>query len=67
MDFIEKAKIRMSHWIEHNRQHIQEYKNFAEELRKVGKTKSAQCIEEMVKYIEKSNKSLENALNALEE
>jgi len=67
MDFIEKAKIRMSHWIEHNSQHIQEYKKFAEELKKAGKIKSAQYIEEMVKYIEESNKSLENALDALEE
>jgi len=67
MDVIEKAKIRLEHWLEHNLQHINEYQEFIKVLKEAGKEKSARYMEEMVQYIVKSNESLKNALKALEE
>lgn len=67
MDFIEKSRIRIEHWIEHNEHHIEEYKDFVDSLKKAGKFKSAQYIEEMINLVSKSNEILRNALNALEE
>ncbi len=32
MDVIEKAKIRIEHWIRHNKDHLEAYKAFAREL-----------------------------------
>ena len=37
MDIIEKAKIRLEHWIHHNEHHGEDYEAFAEELEKAGK------------------------------
>ncbi|RLB08571.1 MAG: hypothetical protein DRG39_08660 [Deltaproteobacteria bacterium] len=67
MDFIEKARIRLEHWISHNTHHIEEYKEFAKELKEAGRLESARHIEDMVDLAEKSNESLKNALKALEE
>jgi hypothetical protein len=32
MEFIEKAKVRLDHWIHHSDYHNEEYESFAEEL-----------------------------------
>ena len=32
MDFMEKAKIRLDHWISHNDSHCEEYEAFAKQL-----------------------------------
>ena len=44
MDFLEKAKIRMEHWIGHSDQHQEDYEIFRRELEKAGKKKSAEYI-----------------------
>jgi len=36
MESIEKAKIRIDHWIDHNKDHLQEYEAVAVELESVG-------------------------------
>ena len=65
MDFIEKAKIRIEHWIHHNEHHGEEYEMFAEQLEDAGKVESAGHIREMIKIISKSTDCLKNALDAL--
>jgi len=67
MDFVQKAKIRLEHWISHNTHHIEEYKEFAKELRGAGKLESAKHVESVIDLAIRSNESLKNALRALEE
>ena len=65
MDFIEKAKIRLEHWISHNDHHQEEYEMFAEQLEKADRNESAKFIREMVELNSKSNECLRKALQAL--
>ncbi len=67
MEFIEKAKIRIEHWITHNDHHQEEYEMFAEQLEREGLDKSAALIKEMVGLNAKSTSCLKEALKALEE
>jgi hypothetical protein len=65
MDFVEKAKIRLEHWITHNDHHQEEYEMFAEQLEAAKKNKSAQYIREMIELNSKSNECLRKALRIL--
>ena len=66
MEFLEKAKIRLEHWIAHNEQHYEEYEAFANQLEQAGKGESARCVRDMMELVFKSNDCLRNALDALE-
>ena len=66
MDFVEKAKIRLEHWITHNDHHEEEYEIFADHLEEAGKKESAKHIREMMELTAKSNDCLHKALKALE-
>ena len=65
MEFIEKAKIRLEHWITHNEQHYEEYELFVEQLLEAGKQDCAEHIQEMMALTAKSTDCLRRALNAL--
>ncbi len=65
MDFIEKSKIRLEHWITHNDHHQEEYELLAEQLEDAGKEESAEQIREMIELTFKSTGCLRNALKAL--
>lgn len=65
MDFVEKAKIRLEHWITHNDHHQEEYEIFAEQLEDANKNESAKHIREMMELNSKSNECLRSALKAL--
>jgi hypothetical protein len=65
MDFEEKAKIRMEHWITHNDHHQEEYSLFVEQLEEAGKKESAQHVKEMIEFTASSTESLRKALKAL--
>ena len=67
MDFVEKALVRLNHWIAHNDSHQQEYEKFAAELEEAGKTASALQIREMVALSKRSRECLRKALGALEQ
>jgi hypothetical protein len=67
MDFIEKAKIRMEHWITHNDHHQEEYGMFVEQLDEAGKKESAEHMRKMVEFTVKSTDCLREALKALEQ
>lgn len=66
MDFVEKAKIRLEHWITHNDHHQEEYEMFAEQLQDAGKKVSADNIREMMKLTAMGTDCLRKALKALE-
>ncbi len=65
MDFVEKAKLRVEHWLSHNEHHLEEYEQFAEQLEKEGKTESANHIREMANMTAGSTECLKKALEAL--
>jgi len=67
MDFIEKAKIRLEHWITHNDHHEEEYEMFVEQLEEAGKKESAEHVRKMVEFTAKSTDCLREALKALEQ
>ncbi len=67
MDFVEKAKIRLEHWITHNDHHQEEYEMFAEQLQDAGKKESADNIREMLELTAKGTDCLRKALKALGE
>jgi hypothetical protein len=65
MDFMEKAKIRITNWIHHNEHHQEEYELFADQLEKEGKTESARHIREMATLSAQTNDCLKKALLGL--
>jgi len=66
MDFVERAKIRMEHWITHNDHHQEEYEMLAEQLEEAGKKESAHFLREMIELSSRSNVCLKKALRGLE-
>jgi hypothetical protein len=66
MDFIEKAKIRLEHWITHNDHHQEEYEMFVDQLESAGKKESAEQIREMISLTSKSTACLRKALETLD-
>ena len=67
MDFLEKAKVRLEHWISHNEHHQEEYEMFAEQLADAGKKESSEYLLEMVELTKKSTELLRKALTDLQE
>ena len=65
MDPLEKAKVRMEHWISHGVHHQEEYELFMEQLQEAGKSESAEQIKQMIALTEKTNECLKKALAAL--
>ncbi len=66
MDFVEKSRTRLEHWITHNDHHQEEYEMFAEQLQDAGKKESAENIREMAQLTAKSTDCLRKALKALD-
>ena len=66
MDFVEKGKIRLEHWITHNDHHQEEYRMFIEQLEGAGKKESARYMREMMDLTARSTGCLREALKALE-
>lgn len=66
MDFSEKAKVRITTWMEHNNHHQEEYEQFADQLEKEGNKESALHIKHMAVLTAKSNEALRLALESLE-
>jgi hypothetical protein len=66
MDFVEKARVRLEHWLSHNDHHLEEYEDFASQLESAGKSESARHIREMVKHAALSQECMKKALKALD-
>lgn len=65
MDAIQKARIRLEHWISHNDHHHEEYASFADQLEQEGKVESARWLREMMEHTSRSTECLRKALEAL--
>jgi len=65
-DDLAKLRILLSHWIEHNEEHAERFREWAEKAREMGLEEVAQRIEEAVKHIATCNEALSEALKVLE-
>ena len=65
MDFVEKARVRLEHWIHHSDHHNEEYDMFADQLDEAGKSESAGYVREMIELSSKTTEYLKKALEAL--
>lgn len=65
MDFTEKARIRIEHWITHNDRHQEEYEIFADQLEEAGKKDIAEDIRELVGLTARCTDCLRNALRSI--
>jgi signal-transduction protein with cAMP-binding, CBS, and nucleotidyltransferase domain len=65
MDFLEKAGIRIQHWIRHNEDHLKEYESFADELDAAGQHSSAEQVRKMAVLSAEGNECLHRASRIL--
>jgi hypothetical protein len=65
MEFVEKARIRIEHWIHHSEDHYEEYVSFAKELEDAGEIESARHLKEMISLTSRSTEYLKKAKKAL--
>ena len=66
MDFREKAKIRMEHWLIHDQGHLAEHHEFAQQLSQAGLSESAAAIREMADCLAQGMDCLQRALAVLD-
>jgi hypothetical protein len=62
----EKFKILLNHWIEHNKEHIQEFREWAEKAKGFGEAETCDDILEAAQVLDKTNEALLRALRRLE-
>lgn len=65
MDQKKKLSVVIEHWIEHNEDHMGEYKKWAHTAGELGLDLVKAEIEEAVEKLSQSNKHLEKALKAV--
>lgn len=65
MDDIEKSRVRLTHWIEHNLEHVKGYNEVAQILQRDGFHSASEKIRRGVKLIEEANEEFETALAGL--
>jgi hypothetical protein len=61
----EKLKILLGHWVEHNREHSEEFRKWAGKVADFGETIVHHNILEAVQQMDKANESLLRALEKL--
>jgi hypothetical protein len=65
MDDVQKSRIRMAHWIDHNIDQVQGYKEVADILDKAGHSRAAENIRKGIGLIESANHEFESAMTEL--
>lgn len=65
MDDVRKSTIRLTHWIDHNLDHLKGYVEMAEILDKEGVTEAAKHIRNGIGFIEEANAAFVKALTLL--
>jgi hypothetical protein len=66
MNFVEKAGMRIEHWIKHSQSHFTEYEAFADELEQAGYKASAEEIRQMAALTRKGIDHLGSARSRLD-
>lgn len=62
MDDIQKCRIRLTHWIDHNRDHLKGYLEVLEVLEREGLKEPAEMVRRSIDLIEQANEKLDQAL-----
>ena len=62
MTEIEKLRVLLPHWIEHNRSHMKEFEKWAETLAKCGEQEAADLMEKAISGLLGADKALSLAL-----
>ncbi len=60
-----KLKILLGHWIEHNREHSEEFQSWAERAKALGEADVGEDISEAARELGKANECLSRALKRL--
>lgn len=63
MDNVEKLRIMLQHWIDHNKGHVEEFEKWQKMMAEEGKTHLADHIGSAVAAMAKVNEELVKALN----
>ena len=67
MNEIEKLRILLPHWVEHNVEHVSDLRTWAERVRALGEERLAAYIEAAAQRMEDANRELESAAEHLGE
>lgn len=62
MTELEKLRVMLPHWIEHNRSHEKEFKKWAEIVRNAGEQEIATFIEKAIEGLTEADQALSQAL-----
>ena len=62
----EKLRTVLHYWTKHNREHSQEFREWADKIAKLGEIEAAKKLEQAAQEMDKASKSLSNALSSLE-
>ncbi len=65
MDETGKNRIRLKHWVEHNKEHVESYSQMATLLEQSGHKAAAEQLREGIRLSEQANVAFEAALNGL--
>ena len=65
-DAREKLKTILHYWTKHNREHSQEFREWADNIAKLGNIEAANKLKQAAQEMDKASKSLSNALSILE-
>jgi len=63
----DKLRVLLKYWVEHNREHSQEFREWAEKARASGEAEVAAELLEAVRAMEKTTRILSRSLQRLEE
>lgn len=62
---VEKLKILLEHWIEHNREHGGEFREWADKAKDIGEAVVEKDMLDAAEYMDKASESLLKALGEL--
>ncbi|MBW2467010.1 MAG: hypothetical protein JRF02_06885 [Deltaproteobacteria bacterium] len=62
---LEKLQVLLTHWLQHNESHGEEYLKWAETARKGGYAATAEFIEQAVDLLQQADESLQKALESV--
>ncbi len=65
MDNLEKSRIRLTHWIDHNLDHLRGYSEVAATLEAEGVDSAAEKIRQGIRLIEEANSEFTKALSEI--
>jgi len=66
MDEEQKLQVRLTHWVTHNRNHSEEFKQGAEQARSLNLPDAAQAIDQAGELLQQAGECLDTALQAME-